>query len=134
MTYHNTFPEKQEKIARFMRENPRAGNASIEQIPDLDWCKSHLLAEYGADHPIIIGESDPKFSHFRWQGFRSDWLDNTSFHAEIRVMSNEPYIIASLYRVRGHDKREDFIILSTSLYYSNGGDPDSALEYLLKDF
>ena len=132
MTYRNTWPEKQEEIARFMRENPRAGTVSIEQIPELDWCKEHLLADYGADQPIVIGESDPKFSHFRWEGFRSNWLDDTSFHAEIRVMSNEPYIIASLYRVRGQDKREDFIILSTSLYYSS--DPDSALEYLLKEF
>jgi hypothetical protein len=134
MTYRNTWPEKQEEIARFMRENPRAGKVSIEQIQHLEWCKEHLQSEYDADKPLVIGMTDPNFSHFRWEGFRSDWLDNTSFHAETRVMSNEPYIIACLYRVRGHDQRDDFIILSTSLYYSNSNDPDAALDYLLKEF
>ena len=132
MTYRNTWPEKQEEIARFMKENPRAGTVSIKQIQNLEWCKEHLQSKYEEGPPIVIGESDPNFNHFRFEGFRSDWIDGAAFHGQVRVMSNVPYLIASLRTAEGLDHRNEFIILSASLYYSS--DPDSALDYLLKDF
>ena len=132
MTYRNTWPEKQEEISRFMKENPRAGTVSIEQIPHLEWCKEHLQSKYNEGPPIVIGESDPNFNHFRWEGFRSGWIDDVTFHGQVSVMSNVPYLIASLRRVKGLDHRDEFIILSAPLYYSS--DLDSALEYLLKEF
>ena len=130
MEYRNTWPEKQERIARFMEENPLAGEVTIEQIPNLEWCKWYLEKVYRKT-PIIIGESNPNFEYFRYAGERSAWLE-TEVNGEIRRYDNQNYLVVNIKRVKGQDKMNRFIIIDTSLYFSQ--DPEGALDYLLKEF
>lgn len=130
MTHRNTWPEKQEEIARFMEENPSAGEVTVDQIPKLEWCKQHLEKAYQKT-PIIIGESNPNFGYFRYAGERSAWLE-AEVNGEVRRYRNQNYLVVNIKRVKGHDKMDSFIVIDLSLYVSR--DPDAALDYLLKEF